>query len=106
MRAQPMTNPNGHGGDGTDEGSSSWTARFAALEAQVVAMDMLLCSVVMTSSHRALALDRLERDIGDWANRVTASAHTPLAKAARINAKRILLHLRDLLDLEFARNDD
>ena len=41
MRAQPMTNPNGHGGDGTDEGSSSWTARFAALEAQVVAMDML-----------------------------------------------------------------
>jgi hypothetical protein len=106
MRAQQAANTNGHSGNGTDDGSSSWSARLAALEAQVVAMDMLLSSIVMTSSHRALALDRLERDIGDWANRVTASAHTPLAKTARINAKQILLHLRDLSDLEFARNDD
>jgi len=105
MREQQVANSHGHVGNGTDDGSSSWPTRFAALEAQVIAMDMLLSSMVMTSSHRALALDRLERDIEDWASRVTASAHTPLAKAARVNAKQALRHLRELSDLEFARND-
>jgi len=105
MREQQVASNHRQAGNGADDGSSSWTARFAALEAQVLALDMLVSSIVMTSSHRALALDRLERDISDWANRVSASAHTPLAKAARINAKQVLIHLRELSELEFARND-
>jgi hypothetical protein len=85
-----------NGGAPVDPGES----RLDALEAKFVALDMLVSALVTTSEQRAAALTALEQDLVDWTKRVTPTAQGALARAARVEVRRMLKNLRKLADLQ------
>jgi hypothetical protein len=68
-------------------------ARVEVLEAQSLAMRIILHAIVRSSDDSARTLTMASQDIEAWANRPTSAAHSRLARGARKLALEMIADL-------------
>lgn len=74
---------------------SDLAARVEVLEAQALALRILLHAIVRNANDSARTLAMATRDIHAWASRPTVAAHSPLARGAREIALQMIADLED-----------